>query len=188
MAMLNAGLGHADFNNVFHPPLLVKSLVMKCPMLGAPSGEWSDGSCGALSLPGTLATTPRGLSVAGARSPLNLAICSRAALQGDACRGLQDWHLPPPRTDACCEPPGPAGVLTSGHRRGGSMTMLDASAFDERCARLTAIRAGWYGDAPAVSPHGRRIYKDRTVEHLTAHNENRQPRAYLRAILRDWRT
>lgn len=73
--------------------------------------------------------------------------------------------------------------------------MLDGDAFDERRARLTAIRAGWYGDAPAVSPHGRRIYKHGTVEHLTTHHESRQPppshevgRAYLRALLRDWRT
>jgi hypothetical protein len=74
--------------------------------------------------------------------------------------------------------------------------MLDGTAYDERRARLGAIRTGWYGDAPAVSPNGRRIYKEGgSVEHLSDQNENRQPppsheagRAFLRSLLRDWRT
>lgn len=61
--------------------------------------------------------------------------------------------------------------------------------------RLAAIRTGWYAGAPAVSPHGRRIYAGGLVQHLTDHQESRQPppsheagQAYLRALLRDWRT
>lgn len=61
--------------------------------------------------------------------------------------------------------------------------------------RLSAIRAGWYAGAPAVSPHGRRMYSGGLVYHMTAHQEMRQPppsheagQAYLRALLRDWRT
>ncbi len=61
--------------------------------------------------------------------------------------------------------------------------------------RLAAIRTGWYAGAPAVSPHGRRIYAGGLVQHLTDHHETRPPppsheagQAYLRAQLRDWRT
>lgn len=75
------------------------------------------------------------------------------------------------------------------------MTM-DVAAFHERRLRLAAILAGWYGGGPKQSPHGRRIYVggDR-VRHLGDENESRQPppshdagQAYLRSVLRDWRT
>jgi hypothetical protein len=65
----------------------------------------------------------------------------------------------------------------------------------DRVARLAAIRAGWYGDARPVSPHGRRIYQAGSVHHLSEQVEARLPppsheagRAYLRSVLRDWRT
>ncbi|AYO83119.1 hypothetical protein [Methylobacterium brachiatum] len=65
----------------------------------------------------------------------------------------------------------------------------------DRVARLAAIRAGWYGDARPVSPHGRRIYAAGSVHHLCEQVEARRPppsheagRAYLRGVLQDWRT
>lgn len=65
----------------------------------------------------------------------------------------------------------------------------------DRVARLAAIRDGWYGDARPVSPHGRRIYSAGSVHHLSEQVEARRPppsheagQAYLRGVLRDWRT
>ncbi|WP_311274037.1 hypothetical protein [Methylobacterium sp. WCS2018Hpa-22] len=59
-----------------------------------------------------------------------------------------------------------------------------------------AIQEGWYGGRPRVSPHGRRAYSTYgRVRHLTMHQEPRpappghdEGRAYLRRVLREWRT
>ncbi|SDM31265.1 hypothetical protein SAMN05216360_101519 [Methylobacterium phyllostachyos] len=65
----------------------------------------------------------------------------------------------------------------------------------DRVACLAAIRAGWYGDAQPVSPHGRRMYAAGAVHHLSEQTEALLPppsheagRTYLRGVLRDWRT
>lgn len=60
---------------------------------------------------------------------------------------------------------------------------------------LAGIRDGWYGGRPRVSPHGRRIYSNGRVQHLTVHHEPTQAppghdegRAFLRTVLTEWRT